>query len=162
VVLAGSEVDHWGVHPLFWGLVGNGVLNLIKRDFLVKLSGGRGLDGVRWAELAVATLAKRRRAGREDGDILFETGALLASLTPGADEFPSGTAPDQIFVIHPGGVEVGTADRTAERHQKGTEYMPARPVVPTGAFTPGWEDELERICAEAMTRVIERVCEMGG
>lgn len=158
-VLAGRDFDPWGAHDLFWTMVGNAALGLIRRDFLTKLSGGYGLDGVRWAQLAVATLVRRRAKGREDDDILYETGALLASLTPGTDEFINAAAPDQVFVIHRGGVEVGTADRTADRHQKGTERMPARPVVPTGELTHGWEQEIERACELALVKVVERLTE---
>jgi hypothetical protein len=162
-VLAGKVEDPLGLHGTFWYGVGNGVLAMLSADFRDKLEGGAGrFDGVKWAQLALTTLARKEpRKGYKTTDILAETGQLLASLTPGAGEFPAEVAPDQIFSVRRDGVEVGTADRTADRHQRGTEYMPARPIVPDGAPPPAWEAELERICERALAAVIEKVVEAG-
>ncbi len=162
-VLTGLHNDSLGLCEVFYGHIGNAVLAEIRGAYLVKLEGGLGSDGIRWAELAVATVAKRRRAGREDSDILIETGALLQSLRPGVGHLPLGN-PDQVFDIKPGSVTVGTQNERADWHQNGSPgRMPARPIVPPdGKLPPAWEEPVERAVEEAMTKVIEMVCAAGG
>jgi hypothetical protein len=161
-VLAGAHPDVLGIREVFFGYVANAVLREIRDAYLVKLDGGTGSDGIRWAELAVATLAKRRSKGRTDSEILLETGDLLASLRPGIGHHPLGN-PEQVFDVKPGGVTVGTADRKADRHQTGTEFMPARPIVPPdGELPPAWIEPVERAMEEGIAKVIEMVVSNGG
>lgn len=162
-VLAGRHPDVLGLAPVFFGYVANAVLKEIRGAFLTKLDGGTGSDGIKWAELAVATIAKRRRAGRDDSDLLIETGALLQSIRPGIDHHPLGN-PEQVFDIHPGGVTVGTANERADYHQQGSPgRMPARPIVPPdGSLPVAWEPMVEAAMEEGMRRVIEMVVSAGG
>lgn len=161
-VLAGVHPDALGIAPVFWGTIANAALKEIRGAYLTKLEGFEGSDGVTWAKLAVATLAKRQREGRDDADILLETGRLLASLRPGADHFPLGN-PDQVFDIHPGGVTVGTAHEHADKHQRGTTHMPARPIVPVDGNLPrAWEKPVEDAMRDAMLKVIAMVVDAGG
>lgn len=162
-VLSGNYSDDLGLRTLFWGNLGNAILAIVSESFKVKLAGGVGSDGVRWAQLAVATLAKRKREGREDGAILHETGAMLESLLPGDGANPSG-AENQIFDISQNGLRVGTEDPKADRHQKGTDHMPARPIVPTNPndFPPGWMPRVEAALQEALTVTIQKMCDGGG
>ncbi len=159
-VLAGREPDPMGLGRVFWGFVGNAVLRLIRSAFKEKMSGRTGSDGIKWAKLAAATLAIRQRNGRTDRDILFETGALLASLEPGADHEPSG-ALFQVFRFEPGAIVVGTTEPKADWHQNGTEFMPRRPVV-TEHIPTAWEPAVERAMEKGMKAVIELVVANGG
>jgi hypothetical protein len=163
-VLAGLDPDPLGLHPLFWGTIANGALAACAQDYADKLAGGTGrFDGVKWAQLAVATLAKRKRAGNDDESILVETGTLLASLQPGIDEHPNARAPDQVFVVRRAGVEVGTADPKADWHEAGIPgRMPARTVMPPEPLPAAWEAELERVALGALQKVIEKLVESGG
>ena len=160
-VLAGVEHDPLGLHPLFWSHVGNAVLRLIRSAYKEKMSGLTGSDGIKWAKLAAATIAKRERKGISGDDILKETGALLASLEPGHDEVPSGVQ-WQVFRFERAGVTVGTAEPKADWHQEGTEYMPRRPIVRPDAPLPvKWEPAVERAMERALRKVIERIVAQG-
>ncbi len=162
LVLAGTHPDPADLHGIFWGYVGNAVLKLIREAYLVKLDGGEGSDGITWAKLAASTLAKRRRKGRDDEEILIEMGSLLASLRPGTDDRPSGVV-DQVFDIGRAGVTVGTAEEKADWHQHGRENMPARPIVPPDGEIPvAWEEPIEAAMQQGLERVIEEMCRVGG
>lgn len=162
-VLAGHHPDALGIAPVFFGHVGNTVLRLISEDFEARLAGGAAKDGSTWAPLAEATIAKRRREGRSDDEILIESRSLLASLRPGLEHYAAGIA-GQVFDIAPGSVTVGSQVEYADFHQRGVPgKLPARPIVPpTGDIPAAWEPELSRSCEEAMTRVIEMVVNAGG
>ncbi len=160
-VLAGKHPDRLNLCPQFWGCVGNAVLRSALGDYLTKMFGGTGLDGVKWAPLAAATLAKRRRAGRGDDDILVETLTLIGSLQPGPGDLPSG-APGQVFEPRPGGVAVGSDLPYADFHQNGVPpHLPARPFLPAD-LPAGWEAAVERGMEEGLVRVIEEVVAAGG
>ncbi len=160
-VLAGTYPDLHGLHAIFWGYVGNAVLKLAQDDYKAKMLGGVGLNAAWWAELAKSTLAKRKRAGRTDEDILYETGALLKSLTPGADDFRS-NADDQVFDLQRDGVKVGTKVAYVDYHQKGIAgRMPARPVIPTD-LPLAWESEVEEAMQEGLKVVIGVMVNAGG
>ncbi len=154
-VLAGRAPDPHGLHAIFWGYVGNAVLGEIRGAYLTKATGGVGSDGIAWPDLALATLQKRRRAGRTDSDILLETGRLLQSLRPGPDELPS-LHPDQVFKIDARGVTVGTDAEYADFHQYGTPHMPPRAIVPpNGELPDAWVEPVERAMEVALQKVIE-------
>lgn len=159
-VLSGREPDPLGLGAILQGFVGNAALARIRADFLAKSAGGVGSDGVRWPALAESTLERRRRKGLTHEDILVEYGSLLASLTAGTGEKPSGAA-DQVFRLEADGVTVGTAERKADIHQKGTGRIPARPITPDD-LPPGWTPDIEAAAERAMEMILERVCDAGG
>ena len=73
-------------------------------------------------------------------EILRDTGVLLNSLTPGqlvvgpgihdysAPPLEGGT--QQVFIVRPGSVTIGTKVEYADQHQYGTKRIPARPFLP--------------------------------
>lgn len=161
-ILAGREPDPLRLSEVFFGHVGNRVLELITEDFKIKSGGGVGVDGEAWLPLAAYTLERRRRKGLTHEDILVEYGDLLKSLLPGVDGQPSG-ATGQVFRLEPGGITVGTEDRKADFHQKGAGRTPARPIVPPdGRLPAAWERPVEEAMEEAMVKVMEIVVAAGG
>lgn len=163
LVLSGKYPDALGLGPLFWGYIGNAALAFLHTDYEARMRGGSALDGSAWAPLSDATLAKRRREGRGDGDILRESYALLESLKPGIEQFAAGVV-GQVFDVEPGGVTVGSAVPYADFHQQGVPgRLPARPIVPVdGQIPQPWEGFIEASMEEAMLKVIEVVLQAGG
>lgn len=162
-VLAGTHADRLGLHDIFWGYVGNAVLDLIQRNFKDKMQGGGGYDNIPWQELAKMTLKlKRPVAPYTKFDILAETGALYDSLEPGSHEVPSG-AVNQVFDFLPAGVRVGSKDPKADAHQEGREdtNLPARPFVPED-LPDKWLPNIEFAMEEGIQAVIERMVANGG
>jgi phage gpG-like protein len=91
--------------------------NVERRQF--DSEGAYGSGG--WAPLAASTIDQKRRQGL-DPRILRATGRMRDSLTePGH--------PDQIAIARHDGLDFGTTDEKAARHQHGTARMPQRRVV---------------------------------
>lgn len=163
-VLSGNHPDALGLGAIFWGFVGNAVLELVREAYLVKAAGGTGSDGIKWAPLKPATTQnKRPRSPYVASDILIETQALIDSLKPGIGQYASG-AVDQVFKVEPGGVTVGTEVSYADFHQTGVPpHLPARPIVPpSGQLPTAWEPQVEAAMEQAMVKVIEAVVLGGG
>lgn len=162
-VLAGVEPDPHGLSRIFLAEVGDAVLEEIRAAFVVKSRGGTGSDGIRWQDLKESTLERRRRKGIDHDRRLEETGALLASLTPGTGDPDAARPANQVFDIEPGGVTVGTQDEKASKHQDGWANVPARPIVPEdGSLPAAWEREVEEAMERGMEKVIEEMCRRGG
>lgn len=162
-LLAGRLPDPMRLGELFLTVLGNRVLDLIQSDFRVKMSGGVGSDGIRWKELAEATLERRRAKGIEGEEILRETGELYGSLTPGMSDSPDEARPaGQVFDIQPGSITVGASGTKADVHQHGAGHVPARPIVPEGDIPSGWIAEVDAAIERAIQKVVERICELSG
>ena len=73
-------------------------------------------SGAAWAPLAASTIARKRHSR-----ILYETGALEASL--------AGNTGDSVRAVSHRGLLFGTQVEYAGFHQEGTSRMPARPPV---------------------------------
>lgn len=162
-VLAGTHADPLGLKELFWGYVGNTVLDLIQRNFKDKMQGRGGYDGIPWHELAKMTLKlKRPQAPYTKFDILAETGALFDSLEPGSHEVPSG-AVNQVFDFLTEGVRVGSKGPKADAHQEGREdtNLPARPFVPDD-IPAAWYPDIEFAMEEGIEAVIAKMVANGG
>ena len=73
-----------------------------------------------WKPLALSTLLQKRRKGYPDA-ILEASGRMKRSLT--------GNTGDTIEEVKRLSVRMGTSVSYARYHQKGTRYMPARPLI---------------------------------
>lgn len=95
-------------------------------------------EGTPWAERAPSTL-RRRRASTS---ILYETGALLRSLTePGAA--------GHVEELEGYSLTLGSRLPYARYHQTGTRRMPARPlIVLSGARVERWTEIVRRSLEE--------------
>jgi phage gpG-like protein len=100
-------------------------------------------EGTPWAGLAPSTL-RRRRASTS---ILYETGALLRSLTePGAA--------GHVEELEGYSITLGSQLPYASYHQTGTRRMPARPIIVlSGTRAERWT-ELVRQHVEAKTLLL--------
>lgn len=94
-------------------------------DFAVNMvtEGGWFAPGGAWTPLAPSTVRERARQGfGGPSPILFRTGQLAESLA-------SRDAAGNVFEVTATSLRVGSADRTANYHQRGTRRMPRRPIV---------------------------------
>lgn len=94
-------------------------------DFAVNVvtEGGWFAPGGAWAPLAPSTVSERERLGfGGPSPILVRTGQLAASLA-------SRDAAGNVFEVTATSLLVGSEDRTAGYHQRGTRRMPRRPIV---------------------------------
>lgn len=92
-----------------------------------------------WHALAPATLRQRRAKGIVSNEILYETGALFASLRAGViGGNPTVTAGQ------------GLPDPRARVHQDGTPTIPRRPFFPDDGQLPDrWANAVESVYADA-------------
>lgn len=109
-----GDVNPTNPGPLQDGMLGS--MDVYMESMRVRFASfsGRGGD---WAEHAPSTIARRG----EGAPILNEGGQLEASLQR--------NAAGHVLEITGTGVVEGSADRTANFHQHGTEHMPARPIL---------------------------------
>jgi hypothetical protein len=155
-VLSGRLPDDHGLGRVFLAVLGNAALAEITAAFRVKSEGGTGSDGVKWAPLKESTLERRRAKGIEHDRRLEETGDLLDSLRPGSDDPDAPRPLHQVFDVEPGAVTVGSSLPYADRHQRGTDHMPARVIVPPdGALPPAWEAAVEAAAERALDAVMD-------
>lgn len=164
-VLAGRSPDPYGVARDIQLRMGVALLSQVQQDFVTKARGGTGRDGITWAPLKPATIARRRRSasdkrvarqqiaaakqagtkrptilelyGSRPVEIGRDTGKLFRSLSPGVEDRPSG-AEGQLFEVLPGTVIVGTTVPYAERFHRGDRKrnVPARPMWPLDGSIP--------------------------
>jgi hypothetical protein len=142
--IAGQQPDYGGIVQRLKIRVGNAVLSKIHEDFLVKMLGGVGSDGIQWQQLKAATVKKKGH-----NKILFEQGDLEKSLRPGVDDQPSG-APGQTLDTSGPAVKVGTSEKPW--HHKGTRKLPARPL---------WPDDLPQSYLDAISEAFREGIALG-
>lgn len=82
-----------------------------------RASGGDGT----WKPLAPSTVKKKARETLFPRQILYLTGAMFASLTPGA--------PNNVYDVLRDRVRYGTKDKKAGYHQKGGGRLPQRRIL---------------------------------
>jgi hypothetical protein len=137
--------------------VGLTALGRVKGAFVVKARGGTDEAGERWAPLAPATVAARRRprgvrrSGNRPVEILRDTGLLLNSLSPAlpADlaKHPPPPVANQVFRLGVAAVMIGTNRKWAWVHHEGLPgKIPQRRLWPAPARWPSawWQDILEQ------------------
>jgi phage gpG-like protein len=122
-------------------------LGAIADDFRVMIAQqfateGRA-EGTPWAELTASTLRRRRASA----SILYETGALLRSLTePGAA--------GHVEELEGYSLTLGSQLPYAGYHQSGTRRMPARPIIVlSGTRAERWT-EMVRSAIEEKTALL--------
>jgi len=103
--------------------------------------GGYGSGG--WKPLATSTLRQKASKGYPS-TILVATGRMKRSLT--------GKTRDTIEEIKPLSILMGTKAGYARYHQKGTRYMPARPVI---ELTEGDKTRWTKIIHRYMVKFIK-------
>lgn len=164
--------------------VGVALLSQIQQDYVTKARGGTGRDGVKWAPLKPATIARRRRTpgdkrlakatrqvykemgwrrpnqviqyGGRTVEILVDTRKLFRSLAAGVEDRPS-REQDQIFETPPGAVIVGTNVPYATTHQHGypARNVPARPMWPADGHIPdAWWPAIHLAAVRGMIAVV--------
>lgn len=171
-ILAGTTADPNGVVQQLMMRIGVAALSQVQQDFIRKSRGGTGKDGITWAPLRPATIARRlakerrlsrRRRGKSKAamhagkiDIGRDTGRMLASLSPGVEDRPSG-APGQVFRTATGTVTVGTMVPYAQRFHSGgsNPYQVARPLWPEdGTIPDAWWPAIYRAAARGVAVAI--------
>ncbi len=151
--------------------IGLAIQAKISEQFQIKMNGGTDETGLRWAPLSPATLRRRskhrtRPAGPlgTAGSILYDTGDLLASLSPAIAPEAAGPGPPavrySIFDVSGGRVKIGTTRPGASDQHNGTPTIPARPLYPEPAdWTPSWwapiKAEAAKAVAEWLTRELD-------
>jgi hypothetical protein len=96
----------------------------------------RGEDsyGDGWANLAATTLARGRHPPP-----LTDTGALRNSIT--------------VYPTKGAGIEIAVGMDYGRFHQTGTQFMPARKILPDkGELPQEWEDAIEKSVSDAMQK----------
>ena len=178
--VAGSEVAR-GVNLA----IGVAALSDIKADFVKKARGGTGEDGVKWAPLKPATIARRRatkadlrnhkkgkiKLSERQVEILRDTGVLPNSLSPGqlgGGALPTNYSPPgveggdaQVLRTVADGCFVGTTVPYAYVHQHGSKKrnIPARPFLPRvipAKWAARWASVASRSLAVAARLLFER------
>ncbi len=111
---------------------GFAILGNIKRAFIVKARGGIDEAGDKWK--------RSRRAARDHGETLRDTGLLLNSLSPGV------VSSEQIFRVGRGEVIIGTNRKGAMAHHMGTKHLPQRRLWPDPKDWPNawWDDIMDQ------------------
>lgn len=183
-ILSGRAPDPFGIARQVQLRLGVALLSKVQQAFLVKSRRGTGDDGVKWAELAPATIAARTRTraevrafrlakarnprltmlaffGSREVDIGRDTARMVRSLTPGVEGQPPAN-PDQIIRPGPGELIVGTNVPYAGAFHGGREHQPARPLWPAdGSLPAAWADTIGAALVRALPQVVEMVMRAG-
>jgi hypothetical protein len=185
-ILAGRVPDPLGIARMVQLRLGTVLLSKIQQAFLVKSRRGTGDDGIKWAELAPATIAARTRTpaeerafkaakkrdprltalafyGSREVDIGADTRRMLRSLTPGV-EGAEPANPDQILRPGPGELVVGSnAPEAGPFHAGRDPHQPARPLWPAdGSLPRPWADAVGEALVRALPLVLDLVTRNGG
>lgn len=185
-ILAGRAPDPLGIARLVQLRLGTVLLSKILQAALVKSRRGTGDDGIKWAELAPATIAARTRTraevrafrlakarnprltalafyGGREVDIGADTRRMIRSLTPGVDGAEPAN-PDQILRPGSGELVVGSNVPYAGAFHDGRDpHQPARPLWPPDGRLPGpWADAIAGALVRAMPLVVEMIVRNGG
>lgn len=99
-----------------------------------------------------AVQTKEEALGSRQVQTLVDTGLLLASLSPGVDNRPSG-APGQVFETPPGKVVVGTKQRPWHHTTDGSGRLPRRPFFPE-PLPSAWMQSLLETARDGLAKSI--------
>jgi phage gpG-like protein len=107
------------LEPVFNGPIANAVHEFFDRQFATEGAAG----GEKWAPLAAKTLRWRAQNHRTGMPILQFSRELWGSLV-------KRSSPLGYRIADKDSLLMGTSVQHAEKHQRGTARMPARPIVP--------------------------------
>lgn len=121
--LVGIESRAKDQRPAFAGPVHQEITEFLRKQFLTE--GGEG--GLKWADLAPATKANRRRPGHGKGGIGVDTARMWTSLVGGTADSPP---PEGYLVITEHSYSRGSTVPYSKWFHSGRVGQPARPIFP--------------------------------